>query len=168
MDCQTALQMLEMHPHEVPGWRSVDQDAVLEHLAVCSLCQHAAAEIHEWDSRLQSVMTAVPVPEGVRERLLSQLSKSAPRAASEVGRRAPMRRLLTWGLSGLSLSLALAAGMVFWWNIPSQMLTADVGTSAMRVLQTRPFNQQPAFDGSFNAEIPDFRWRKVCAAQPIG
>ena len=70
MDCQTALQMIDMHPDEVSGWRSVDRDAVLEHLAECALCQSAAADIREWDSRLQTVMIDVPVPEGVRERLL--------------------------------------------------------------------------------------------------
>ena len=168
MDCQTALQMIEMHPHEVPDWRSVDSDAVLEHLAECALCQSAAAEIREWDSRLQAVMTAVPVPEGVRERLLSQLSKSAPEVAYGLKARTPTRRSLKWVLTGLSLSLALAAGMAFWWNTPSQMLTADVGESAAGMLQSRPFNQQPAFDGSFTAEITDDRWRQVCAAQPVG
>ena len=167
MDCQTTLQLLEMHPHEVSGWRSVDKSAVLEHLAGCELCQNAAAEIHEWDSRLQAVMTAVPVPEGVRERLLSQLSKSAPELATELNARTPTRRWLKWGVTGLSLSLALAAGMAFWWNSPSQMLTADVGSSAAEML-SRPGTSPAAFDGSFAAEITDDRWRKVCAAQPIG
>ena len=168
MDCQTALQMIEMHPHEVPGWRSIDRDAVLEHLAECPLCQSAAAEIREWDSRLQAVMTAVPVPEGVRERLLSQLSKSAPEVATGLKARTASRRMLKWGVIGLSLSLALAVGMVFWWIAPSQMLTAEVETSAEKILRARPFDQQPAFDGSFTAVITDSRWGKVCSAQPRG
>ena len=168
MDCQTALQMIEMHPDEVSGGRSVDRDAVRDHLAECSLCQSAAAEIHEWDSRLQAVMTAVPVPEGVRERLLAQLSKSAPVVASTVRTRTPTRRLLKWGVTGLSLSLALAAGMAFWWSAPSPMLTAEVGTLAAGMLRTRPYQQQSAFDGSFAVEIADDHWRKVCTSEPVG
>jgi hypothetical protein len=168
MDCQTALQMIEMHPHEVSGWRSVDRDAVQEHLATCALCQSAAAEIHEWDSRLQAVMTAVPVPEGVRERLLSQLSKSAPEVTSGVKLRTPARRYLKWSVAGLSLSLAVAVGMVFWWNAPSQMLTAEVGAAAADQLRSRPFHQQSAFDDSFAAEIADDQWRNLCTAQPVG
>ncbi len=168
MDCQTALQMIEMHPDEVSGWRSVDRDAVMDHLAECSLCQNAAAEIHEWDSRLQAVMTAVRVPEGVRERLLTQLSKSAPVVASTVRTRTPMRRLLKWVVTGLSLSLVLAAGMAFWWSAPSPMLTAEFEDTTAGLLRSRPYNQQPAFDGSFAAEITDAHWQRVCASEPVG
>ena len=168
MDCQTALQMIEMHPTEVPGWRSVDRDAVLDHLAECSLCQSAAAEIHEWDSRLQAIMTAVLVPDGVRERLLSQLSESAPGVSRGAKWTTSARRYLKWSIAGLSLSLTFAIGMMFWWNAPSQMLTAEVGASAASQLRSRPYDQQPAFDGSFTAEIADSQWRKLCTANPVG
>ena len=167
MDCQTALQLLEMHPTEVSGWRSADQAAVAEHLDACLLCQNAAAEIHEWDARLQSVMTAVPVPEAVRERLLAQLSKSTPAVAAASIRQAPARRTLKWVVSGLSLSVALMAVLSFWSNTPSQMLTAEVGKSAAEML-ARPGTPPAAFDRAFTAEIVDDRWQRVCPAPPVG
>ncbi len=167
MDCQTALQLLEMHPTEVPGWRSVDQAAVQEHLAACALCQIAAAEIHEWDSRLHAAMTAVPMPEGVRERLLAQLSKSTPAAAAQSIPQAPARRMLKWVVFGLSLSMALAVGLFFWSNTPSQMLTAEVGKSAAEML-TRPGTPPDAFDGSFSTTLAEERWQRVCPAPPVG
>ncbi len=168
MDCQTALQMIEMHPHEVSGWRSADQAAVLEHLAECALCQSAAADIQEWDSRLQSVMTAVPVPEGVRERLLLQLSKSAPAVAAQSIPHAPARRALKWVVSGLSLSVALVAGLFFWSNSPSQFQTADVGTEAIAFFRAHPVSERPTFDGSFSVTLTDSRWQRVCIAPPVG
>ena len=167
MDCQTALQLLEMHPTEVPGWRSVDQAAVQEHLAGCALCQNAAAEIREWDSRLHAAMTVVPMPEGVRERLLTQLSNSTPAAADQSIPQAPARRTLKWVFSGLSLSVALVAGLFFWLNTPSQMLTAEVGKSAAEML-TRPGTPPAAFDGSFSTTLADEQWQRVCLAPPVG
>ncbi len=167
MDCQTALQMLEMHPTEVPTWRSVDQGSVQEHLVACALCQSAATEIHEWDTRIQSVMTTVPVPEGVRERLLAQLLKSSPAAAAQSIPQAPARRMLKWVVSGLSLSVALAAGLFFWSNSPSQMLTAEVGKSAAEML-ARPGTPPAAFDRSFSVTLAEERWQRVCPAPPVG
>lgn len=168
MDCQTALQLLEMHPHEVPSWRSADQDAVEEHLAGCSLCQNAAAEIHEWDTRLLSAMTSVPVPEGLRERLLAQLAMSTPAAVAVSIPQAPVRRTLKWVVSGLSLSVALAVGLLFWPQAPSQFQTAGVGTEAAAFFRTHPVGERPAFDGSFAATLADLRWQRVCTAPPVG
>ncbi len=168
MDCQTALQLLEMHPTEVPGWRSVDQAAVQEHLAGCALCQNAAAEIHEWDSRLQSVMTSVSVPEGVRERLLAQLSKSTQAAAAQTIPQVSGRRALKWVLSGCSLCIALAAGLFFWSNTPSQFQTAGVGAEAAAFFRSHPVGERPAFDRSFSATLDDQRWQRVCAAPAVG
>ena len=168
MDCQTALQTIEMHPNEVLDWRSIDQDAVQEHLAICSLCQNAAAEIHEWDSRLQSVMTAVAVPEGVRERLLALLSQSTLAAGAASLPLPPARRALKWVFSGLSLSVALAAGLFFWSNSPSQFQTAAVGTEAAAFFRDHPVGERPAFDRSFSATLDDERWQRVCAAPAVG
>ncbi len=168
MDCQTALQLLEMHPTEVPSWRSVDQAAVQEHLAGCVLCQNAAAEIHEWDSRLHAAMTSVPVPEGVRERLLAQLSKSSPTAAAQLIPQAPARRMLKWVFSGLSLSVALAAGLFYWSITPTQFQTAGVGAEAATFFRTHSVGERPAFDGSFSETLDDQRWQRVCPAPPVG
>ncbi len=160
--------MIEMHPDWVSGWRSVDEAAVREHLSSCSLCQSAAEEIHEWDSRLQTVMTDVPVPEGVRERLMSPFVNSAPLATPVLTTKSPLRRSRAWGLTGMSLSLALAIGMFFWWNTPAPMQTAWIGTVAIQALSGRQAVPLVAFDGSFAAEIADARWRRVCDPQPVG
>ena len=169
MDCQTARQFIDLSPTGASGWRSAEGAGVQEHLAACPHCQAVADDFGEWDSRLRSVMTAVSVPDGVRERLMAQLSKSAPQSAPprETGRAAP-RKTFRWVMSGLSLSLALLGGLGYWMNLPTQLQLTQISGSSVEILRGRQGSMLPAFDGSFPIEIADAKWRSVCDSNPVG
>ena len=168
MDCQTALQLIEMLPEGAAGWRSAEGETVRSHLSECPLCQSVATDIGEWDHRLHAVMVTVPVPDGLRERLLAQLSDSASPSLAQAPAIASPPKSLRRILAGLSLSLALVAGMAFWISQPPQLQMASIQESAVRMLENRPPAGLSAFDGSFAAEILDAKWSKVCASPPVG
>ena len=169
MDCQTARQFIDMSLAGASCWRSAEGAGVQEHLAACPQCQAVAEDASEWDSRLHAVMTDVLVPSGVRERLLAQLSKSAPQSAtSSETRQSTPRKAFRWVLSGLSLSVALLAGLGYWISLPSQMQLAEISESAVKNLRGRPGTELSAFDRSFTAELMDAKWRGVCDPRPVG
>ena len=168
MDCQTVRQLIEMSPRGVPGLRSADGEAVRHHLETCPQCQSAAAEIGEWDHRVRTVMTAVPVPAGFREQLLSQLTKSAPQMAALAGEARPVSRSYWRVATGLGLCIALATGIAFWIGLPSKLQLASIEDSSVRALRNHPAAGLSNFDGSFPAEITDAKWQKVCTSPPVG
>ena len=176
MDCQTARQMIDMHPKGVSGWRSVDGEAVRDHLAGCSLCQSVASEIIEWDQRVGALMTAVDVPDGVRERLVAQLTQAAaPQGAGPPVARPAQKRSLRRVLAGISLCAALVSGIVFWMIRPTQFDLRTVGDSAVAKLRPAQLAAKvpgldgvTGFDGSFAVQIADPQWQKVCSQPPVG
>ncbi len=169
MDCQTARQFIDMSPTGASCWRSAEGAGVQEHVAACPQCQAVADDATEWHSRLHTVMTAVLVPNGVRERLLAELSKPAPQSATSIvtGRTAT-RHTFQWVLTGLSLSVALLAGLGYWISLPSQMQLVEISESAVKNLRGRPGTELSTFDRSFTAELMDAKWRGVCDPRPVG
>jgi len=168
MDCQTARQLIEMLAEGAEDWRSAEGESVQEHLTECALCQSVAADIGGWDRRLQAVMVAVPVPNGLRDRLLSQLVKSASPPAVHSASHFPAQGSFRRIAAGLSLSLAVVAGIAFWMSQPAQLQMASIQDSAVEQLQNRPPDELSQFDGSFVAEIVDAKWSKVCTSPPVG
>jgi hypothetical protein len=103
MDCKAARLLLEFarpRPAELePG----DGEALAEHLADCPDCAAAAGSEQRIDEHLGRALRDVPVPEGLRGRLLERLHGEAVRR----GRR-------RW-LRGASLAAAAAAILAAVW-----------------------------------------------------
>jgi hypothetical protein len=73
MDCKTA-RLLLYFTHPRTAELEADEAAALEgHLADCSLCGTLAQSERRADNRIGQAMRAVPVPDGLRTRLLTQL-----------------------------------------------------------------------------------------------
>ncbi len=167
MDCQTVRQMIDMLPPKEHDLPSVEELALREHLAACPLCLSAAEDVQEWDQRLQAVMTSVSIPDGFRERLLSQLAQTAPPlATSPLSLNRPRRlfRIASW----TALSIALVLGAVFWMSQPPRLQLASLENGAVKELRNKPEAELPVFDQSFVADLGDTKWQKVCHARPVG
>ncbi len=168
MDCHTARQMIEMLPPGAHAFPSVEEQALRDHLAHCPLCLSAAEEAGQWDMSLQSVMTSVPVPDGLHERLMSQLAQSTPQAARNASqfpnRTRNIRRIASW----VAFCLVLVAGSLFWLSRAPRLELASVENGAIQQLRNRPDTGLAAFDQSFAAAVADSKWQKVCQSSPFG
>lgn len=169
MDCHTARQIIEMSPPGRHGLPSVEEQALRDHLASCDLCLSAAEETGEWDANLQAAMTLVPIPEGLRERLLSQLAQSAPpsrptQAPPQAARSRSLQRYASW----LAFSLLLVTGSAYWLARVPKLPLASVENGALVQLRNHRDSDLAAFDQSFTAELSDSKWQKVCQPKPIG
>lgn len=163
MDCQTARQWIELFPAGSRDWGSAEGTALRDHLADCPICREVADDVAEFDQRVATLLADVTVPDGLRDRVLSQLQKSASR--SEPAR--PARRKWTTRLVGLGLSLMLAVGGGYWLTRPSQLTTTQLGDfGAEKLLGAKA--PMTAFDGSFPAQMSDSRWQRVVAPQAVG
>lgn len=72
MGCDLARQLLAIRQAVGPAELSAEDAAVLDrHLAGCPDCSAEAARQAGWDNAVRSAMTAVPVPAGLRDRLIA-------------------------------------------------------------------------------------------------
>ena len=101
MDCKNARLLLEFtHPGSAELDRD-DAEALHQHLADCPDCAAQAREERRADEHLGRALRAVPVPAGLRERLLKRLSDDHDASSR--------RRLLRWAGGGAAAAAVLAA-----------------------------------------------------------
>lgn len=113
MDCKTARLLLEFaRPMELAG---NDADALQQHLARCPECAALAQSEQQFDEQMGPAMRNVPVPAGLRARLLDRLARE---------RRRGRRRWLARGAAvAAALLLAASAG---WLGLRPQPRRIDV------------------------------------------
>lgn len=99
MDCKTARLLIDFARPWAPELPRTETDALDLHLAACSECDALARAERQADEHLAPVMRDVPVPAGLRDRVLARLQ-------AERGDR--QRRWLAWGArSGLAAAAVL-------------------------------------------------------------
>lgn len=104
MDCRTARQLLEFARPRCCELEASEADALESHLADCAECGPLAQIERQIDDRIVRVMRAVPVPAGLRERLLSRLAKE---------KWAVRRKWLVRGAVAAAIVLAIGLG-IYW------------------------------------------------------
>src|SRR5947209_7636374 len=108
MDCKNARLLLEFAR---PGGRELeaaDAEALHQHLAECSECAALAHDEQRADEHLGRAMRDVPVPAGLRERVLKRLS---------VERDAWYRRwLVRWAAAAAVLLAVGLLGYHYWFG----------------------------------------------------
>jgi hypothetical protein len=109
MDCRTARHLLEFSRPCASELDDDDQDALNGHLAICPDCDSMARAEREADQHLGQAIREVPIPLGLRERLLRRLQDE---------REAWKRRLLVRGVRIVIASAAVVLiawfGLSFW------------------------------------------------------
>lgn len=130
------------------------------------------ARQQRFDRQLAGAMQAVEVPEGLQARLMTALA-DARREPSEdsvlpaaEAPTTPVRRraILRWGALAAGLLLSVAGG---WLLLPQggDTLTLEQARQALPVVEGAiDVSALPAFDGSFDIELPDTAWERVTAS----
>ncbi|MBI1914263.1 MAG: hypothetical protein HYS12_05935 [Planctomycetes bacterium] len=103
MDCRTARHLLEFSRPCASELDDHDQDALHGHLAVCPDCDSTARAEREADQHLGQAVRDVPIPQGLRERLMRRLREE---------REAWYRR---WLARGVRVVAAVAAVVLIAW-----------------------------------------------------
>ncbi|HEV2947117.1 MAG TPA: hypothetical protein VGX70_07060 [Gemmataceae bacterium] len=105
MDCKTARLMLDFARPRRPELESADLEALESHLADCPECGPLAQTERQIDSRLSRAMLTLPIPEGLRDRLLTKLE------AERRSRNWKRRRWLALPAAAAALLLATWLGL---------------------------------------------------------
>ena len=116
MDCDTARDLLPFRrPAELPAG---DLAALDQHLAGCAACALVARRQAEFDGAVSAAMRAVPVPPGLRDRLLA--AAFARRAAAARWKGAKVVGLA----AALLLTFGVGGGLIF---VPTLVLLLGLG-----------------------------------------
>lgn len=185
MDCRAALERLEaLSPGRPPEEPELAEAAA--HLQSCPACEAIVERRQSWDLHAGRAIRDVPVPHGLKERLLAALAEaeaddSTPAAlastaeapppaepthvAPEEPSRAPSRRRVAFR-AAIAAGLLAMIGFLGWQFLP----TADAVLSLeqLRGYATVQPAELPRFDDSFRARPPGFGWRGLLAEEPLG
>lgn len=187
MDCRTALEILDAVRPDFADRMEPEVSAASDHIESCRRCEdHFLARRH-FDRRLGQVMRDVPVPAGLKSRLLAEVA--TPRACEEQdatteqpaalagavavtpdaplaspmpdppGRRQQRGRRRALLLALASTALLLLAAVTFFLARASQ---APAWTMAELRHDAgtafQDFDDLPVFDGGFDPRLPEYGW----------
>lgn len=175
MDCRTALETLDVRPIDggrpvvggaLSGGSSPEDSAVrsaVEHVRCCPECTSIFERRTALDERLSRVLRDVPVPSGLKERLLFAVRQNVPNADSgrdalpqdavstasvPAGRSARRRRLETAVTTAVCLLVGLAVWYVSGSTVP-QFTLQELEEQA-----TWDLSGLPEFAGDFEPRLP--------------
>ena len=152
MDCRTARLLLHFARPLTTELEASEVQALETHLADCPECRPLARAESRADDRIGEAMRAVPVPEGLRARLLAGLG---------AGRKAWYRRRSLQVGGGLAAAAAVRLALWLGFNPPFRPLKLDVDRVGGELF-TQTFNPTP--DNVANW----FRAKDVAVAPPGG
>lgn len=177
MNCQEVLLQLEVSRPGSDDLQSPELRDAAAHLDGCQECQASFGNRQRLDERISRSMLDVPIPPGLKDRLLASLeSGTAVASASEQGAgelpSLPQRR--RWSFDNIRVRMAAAvtlatvviAGLFFAFpppESPQSFTLADVRESAELQL-----SELPPFDGNFTPVLPGGPWRsrQITIEQP--
>ncbi|MFG0334629.1 MAG: hypothetical protein ACF8TS_14835 [Maioricimonas sp. JB049] len=178
MNCHEALEQLDACPPLVESGDPALQ-AARQHVEACAVCRELLRARRGFDVRVATAMHDIPVPDGLKDRLLQSLAEDAgkrdeklrtvPTAAERVDRRTLARRLV--GGAVLLLMGALGLG---WYasvrEVPLPLADARARLNALLTDVEQPlvFDALDTFDGRFDATLPDGAWNDLVVGGPRG
>ena len=173
MDCRAALDILDAIR---PGEEDVCEPQVAEalrHVESHAACRRELERRRAWDRQMSRLMLDVPVPVGLKERLLLGLAGGSPAQAGTVSSDGPIEEATAAVTTERALlqrrgflrtlaaaaSVAAAAGVV-WWQLvgtrPSRVDWLMLQQSAAQELSSSGFDfgSLPAFDDPDAVNLP--------------
>ncbi len=121
MDCRTARLLLEFHRPRVGELPAEEAVELERHLAICTECDAAGRAARRLDDHFGPALRDVPLPGGLRERLLGRLREE---------RSTRLHRRLAWTGRGVAVAAALLVGTLLWlhFRAPEPPAKLDVAT----------------------------------------
>lgn len=159
MDCGLAREHLDVARPDSADRETAELEAAFSHVDSCPECAEVVEFRREFDRRTGAVVRDVPVPAGLKERLLAAAELTAPPSQVAQPPRPSSRRKLLLATSSAA-ALLIAAGIM--WIVggaPDPLAMNDVRQFwTQQLAEDASLDSLPAFDGSFDAAIPDLRW----------
>jgi hypothetical protein len=134
MDCSTARFLATFAGPRAAELQGDEAEALAAHLADCPDCAALHQAERKIDERLGRAMRDVPLPPGLRERLVTNLA--AERWASQ-------RRKLVRAFAGIAAAIALALGWYFW---PQRPISLNLHVRHEKVNAELPSSAQEVVD----------------------
>lgn len=179
MNCHEALEQLDAWPPELAAEGDPSVLAARQHVESCADCRELLRARTAFDARVATAMQEIPVPIGLKERLLETLAeddakpdempKPVPATAGRVDRRTFVRRLV----SGAVLLLMGAVGLGWYVTtreIPVSLVEARDRLNDLLADPDQPlsFESLEQFDGRFDATLPEGAWNDLVVGGPRG
>jgi hypothetical protein len=161
MDCQTALDILEVvHPNgdttETP-----EVVAATEHVDSCADCESIVQTRHSFDDSVGQLIRDIPVPAGLEQRLLDNLAAHDRSKVSQAAAPAkPKRSRRRWLLGAVSAAACCVAGVWIWYGM--QPVDSPQSLADVRRDFAAEFDQVellPQFDRNFDVPLLGYEWR---------
>lgn len=189
MDCLTAQQLIEAARPDADDLSLPELQPAAAHLRECRVCSGAWQAMQLRDLGIARAMQDVAVPDGLEQRLLSQLGlleedgaatsskSSAPLSHPACGERQPDvagvrpsgrvasrlgRRGVTAALCLVTASLLVGMGLWTWLSVGPEVSLAELQQAVPQNL-----TGMPPFDGNFRSQLPsEFRDRSGLRVSP--
>jgi hypothetical protein len=154
VNCQTARETLELVRPDAPGAARVAE--ATHHVSGCASCRTAVRQREEVDVRIGELCRDVPIPRGLKERLLARLATRAPAGpAAAVPRIGSRRRWL--GIVSLAAAAVMALGIGTWSLWPARLsvdLEEITGLMATDGINPANLTEFSTFAGGLAPQLP--------------
>ncbi|GAB4154400.1 MAG: hypothetical protein Tsb009_31020 [Planctomycetaceae bacterium] len=171
MNCQQTLQQLEaVRPDSDDGILDELRSATT-HLAECPQCRKTFEWRQQVDRKISDVMLDVPIPSGLKSRLLESLnldveqqasddsaSNAVPQSSSPKSKATPARSLGLRIAAALTISAAILAGLFF--LFPKQVKQSPFTLADVRSSANLQWDQLSEFDQNFTPTLPRGLWQR--------
>jgi hypothetical protein len=155
-------QLYDTDGNELP---EATADEAAQHVKSCPACQTAVRRREKIDERIGQLSRDVPLPEGLRERLLARLSKEGtsesraaePQAGGFPAASKPTRRSRRWLLVSTVACIAVISGVGIWglWPSPPASMSMDeIAGYALSVNPAAGLPELAQFKGGLDVQFP--------------
>jgi hypothetical protein len=170
MDCGLAREQLNVARPDSGDREDPALEEAFAHVDGCPACAEVVEFRREFDRHFGRALRDVPVPSGLKERLLAAVELSVqPAPEEDRPSRRSRRKVLLATISAAALLIAAGAAWLFTHDVPVPLAMEEVRAWwSSRLERGEPVAELPAFDGSFDPTIQDGRWASLIKAQPLG
>ena len=175
IDCQHARQMLDAARPDRSDWDAPEQREAVAHVEECSQCGALLSARDRFDGRVAEAMQDLPIPDGLKDRLLAAIeSDSDPDALSDRVA-APRSKRSGWvWITTTAAAIMIALGG--WYlrgpiatPVPLDELFTQLEASLPPASAAEADDVRDEFDQWFDATPADPVWRDAVAiASPLG
>ncbi len=159
MDRRTALDLLELVRSDANDLRDPDFAEALAYLETDESAREAFMRQQEQDEQIAQAMQDVPVPSGLKNRLLAELEKEAKPQPKPATAPNPKRRYVLSALAVLSLGVVAAIGVfLHLQENPPELLTLHQVETQIPFAEAELAKLSP-FAGEFEPTLPDGLWQ---------